>query len=213
MARVRVKVCGITSLEDGLVAAAAGADALGFVFWPKSARVVDVATARRIVQALPPFVTRVGVFVDASREELGCVAEAVGLDLVQLHGQESLADLDGLSRPALKALRVDESFAIDEAVRYAERSAGLLLDAGTAAQPGGTGRTLDWSVARRVRERVGMLVLAGGLTAENVGEAIAAVRPTAVDVSSGVESAPGRKDPAKVEAFLEAVRRAESCGA
>jgi len=212
MARMRVKVCGITSVEDGLLAAAAGADALGFVFWTRSPRAVDVETARRIVQALPPFVTRVGVFVDASREELGCVAEAVGLDLVQLHGQESLADLDGLSRPALKALSVDEAFSVDAAVRYAARAAGLLLDAGTAAQPGGTGRTLDWGVARRVRERVGSLILAGGLTADNVGDAIAAVRPTAVDVSSGVESAPGKKDAAKVEAFLEAVRRAEPHG-
>jgi phosphoribosylanthranilate isomerase len=210
MARVRVKICGITSVEDGLMAAQAGADAVGFVFWPASPRAVDVETARRIVQALPPFVTRVGVFVDASREELACVADAVGLDLLQLHGQESIEDLERLPRPALKALRVDESFSLDLAARYAERAAGLLLDAGTAARPGGTGHTFDWSVARGVRERVGVLVLAGGLTPANVGAAIAAVAPAAVDVSTGVESAPGRKDAAKVRAFIEAVRHAES---
>jgi phosphoribosylanthranilate isomerase len=210
MARVRVKVCGITSVEDGLMAAGAGADALGFVFWPKSSRAIDVEAARRIVRALPPFVTCVGVFVDASREELARAADAVGLDVLQLHGQESLDDIECLPRPVLKALRVDASFSIETAVRFAERGAVLLLDAGTAAQPGGTGRTCDWGVARRVRDRVGALVLAGGLAASNVAEAIAAVEPAAVDVSSGVESAPGRKDPLKVAAFIDAVRGAES---
>jgi len=204
--RVRVKVCGITSVEDGLMAAHAGAEAVGFVFWSASPRAVDVETARRIAQALPPFVTRVGVFVDASREELACVAEAVGLDMLQLHGEESPEDLERLPRRALKALRVDASFSLELAARYAERACGLLLDAGSAAQPGGTGRVCDWDVARRVRERVETLVLAGGLTPANVAEAIATVGPTAVDVSSGVEAAPGKKDAVKLREFIEAVR-------
>jgi phosphoribosylanthranilate isomerase len=210
MVRVRVKVCGITSVEDGLMAARAGVDAVGFVFWPRSSRAIDVETARLIARALPPFVTRVGVFVDASHEELACVAEAVGLDVLQLHGQETPDFVERLSRPVLKALRVDDSFSVDVAARYAERGAALLLDSGTAALPGGTGRTFDWGLARRVRERLGTLVLAGGLTPENVAQAIAQVAPTAVDVSSGVEAAPGQKDAAKVEALMAAVRQAES---
>jgi phosphoribosylanthranilate isomerase len=206
--QVRVKVCGITSVEDGLMAVRAGAEAVGLVFWPASPRAVDVETARRIAQALPPFVTRVGVFVDASREELACVAEAVGLDVLQLHGQESPEDLARLPRRALKALRVDASFSLEVAARYAEHACGLLLDAGSVAQPGGTGRLCDWDLARRVRERVETLVLAGGLTSANVAEAIATVGPAAVDVSSGVESAPGKKDAVKLRAFIEAVRHA-----
>ncbi len=210
MSRVGIKVCGITRPEDGLRAAAAGADAIGIVFWPRSPRAVDVETARRIAAALPPFVVRVGVFVDAPRAVLCDVADAVGLDIVQLHGSEAPETLEGLSRRVIKALRVRSEADLETAARYAQRGATILLDAGKETSPGGTGERCDWSLARRARERVGSLVLAGGLTPENVKEAIDTVRPAAVDVSSGVESAPGRKDAARLAAFVAAVRGSEA---
>jgi indole-3-glycerol phosphate synthase/phosphoribosylanthranilate isomerase len=214
--RVFVKVCGITTVEDGLLAARAGADAVGLVLWPGSPRHVDLETARRISAALPPFVLRVGVFVDATREEMVRAAEAVGLDVLQLHGEEPPESLAGLPRRVVKAVRVGPGFVIDRALRYEGAADGILLDTrapGADAPPGGTGTTFDWSLARDVREKVSFLMLAGGLTPENVGKALSAVRPDAVDVSSGVESAPGRKDPAKVRAFLDAVARAVERGA
>lgn len=206
--RISVKICGITTVEDGRLAVAAGADAVGFVFWPKSPRAVLPSTARLIAAALPPFVLRVGVFVDASPEEMRRVADEVGLDVVQLHGDEPPEAVSLAPRRAIKAVRVGPGFRPEDALRYAGRAGALLLDtrADGLDTPGGTGRTFDWSLVRPVREGTPFLVLAGGLTPDNVGEAIAAVRPDAVDVSSGVESSPGRKDPAKVRAFVDAVR-------
>jgi indole-3-glycerol phosphate synthase / phosphoribosylanthranilate isomerase len=209
--RVAVKVCGLTSVQDALVAAEAGADAIGFVFWPGSPRTVDVARAREIAAALPPFLLRVGVFVDAPAAEMARVAEAVGLDLLQLHGHETPESMAGLARRAIKAVRVGPGFQAEEALRYAGTAAGLLLDTrlpGPNAAPGGTGTAFDWAVAREVREKAPWLMLAGGLTPENVARALSAVRPDAVDVSSGVESSPGRKDAARVRAFVDAVRKA-----
>ncbi len=207
--RVALKVCGLTTPEDAAAAVEAGADAIGLVFWAQSPRAVDVAAARRVAAALPPFVMRVGVFVDAARDELWRVADAVPLDVLQLHGREPLEALEGLPRRAWKALGVGPDFDLEQARRYARRASALLLDAGGQALPGGGGVCFDWSVARRVRALVPWLVLAGGLTAQNVGAAIAEVRPDAVDVSSGVESAPGRKDRDKLRAFVAAVRVAE----
>jgi len=208
--RVAVKICGITSVEDGLVAAQAGADAVGFVFWPGSPRRVDVDAARRIARALPPFVLRVGVFVDARREEMARAAEEVGLDLLQLHGHEPPETLAELPRRALKAVGVGEDFAPEQALRYEGCAAGILLDTrGEGALPGGTGQSFDWTRARSVRERASFLMLAGGLNPGNVHLALTAVRPDGVDVSSGVEAAPGRKDADKVRAFVAAVREAE----
>ncbi|HUG52634.1 MAG TPA: indole-3-glycerol phosphate synthase TrpC [Vicinamibacteria bacterium] len=206
--RVAVKVCGITSLDDARTAVEAGADAVGFVFWPKSPRAVDPDTARAIAAALPPFVLRVGVFVDETPERMRRIADEVGLDMVQLHGSEPPADVLRAPRRAVKAVRVGPGFRPEAALRYDGAAAGLLLDTRGEGDgpPGGTGRPFDWSQARPVRAGTSFLVLAGGLTPDNVGEAIAAVRPDAVDVSSGVESAPGRKDPAKVRAFVDAVR-------
>jgi phosphoribosylanthranilate isomerase len=206
MKGVAVKICGITSPEDGRMAAEAGADAVGLVFWPGSPRRVDLATAGRISAALPPFVLRVGVFVDAGRDELVRAADEAGLDLLQLHGSEPPDAVENLPRRALKALRVGDGFVLAEALRYEGRAAGLVLDTKDAAAPGGTGRSFDWTLAQGVRDRVKFLMLAGGLHAGNVAEAIRTVRPDAVDVSSGVESAPGRKDPAKVRAFVAAAR-------
>jgi len=208
--RVAVKVCGITSVEDGLLAAQAGADAVGFVFWPGSPRRVALAAARRIARALPPFVLRVGVFVDARREEMARAVEVVGLDLLQLHGQEPPESLADLPRRALKAIGVGDGFVPEDALRYEGRAAGILLDTrADAGVPGGTGQSFDWSRARAVREKASFLMLAGGLNPGNVHRALTAVRPDGVDVSSGVEAAPGRKDPEKVRAFLAAVREAE----
>ena len=208
--RVVVKVCGLTTPEDAVAAAESGADAVGFVFWQGSPRHVEAEVARRIADALPPFVVRVGVFVDAPRETLRRTAEEVGLDLLQLHGTESPDSLAGLPRRVLKAVPVGDGFRPEDAWRFEGHAAGVLLDTRSTSAPGGTGRSFDWSVARAVRDRAAFLVLAGGLTPENVAAAIAAVAPDGVDVSSGVESVPGRKDAARVRAFVRAVR--ESAG-
>jgi indole-3-glycerol phosphate synthase/phosphoribosylanthranilate isomerase len=207
--RTVVKICGITSVEDGLVAARAGADAVGLVFWPRSPRHVTLEQARRISHALPPFVTRVGVFVDAERAFVERAVEQAGLDLLQLHGDEPPETCASLPRPALKALRVGPGFRAEEAARYAGHARGLLLDTrldDEGGLPGGTGVPFDWSLVRTIREKASFLMLAGGLTPDNVRVALSAVRPDAVDVSSGVESAPGRKDAARVRAFVDAVR-------
>ena len=212
MPRIFVKVCGITSPEDALLAAEAGADAVGFVFWPLSTRHVSEDRAALIGRSLPPFVLRVGVFVDERREEMARIADAVGLDLLQLHGEEPPEALAGLPRRALKAVRVGPGFTPSQAVVYARVAAGILVDtrlAGGTAAAGGTGVPFDWTLVRGLRDHVPFLMLAGGLEPDNVAEAIAAVRPHAVDVSSGVEALPGRKDPAKVRAFVHAVRSAE----
>ncbi len=203
--RTLVKICGITSRADAHAAIEAGADALGLVFWPQSPRVVSVEQARAITADLPAFVTRVGVFVDASAEEMNAAADRASLDVLQLHGDEAPSILPALRRRALKALRVGAEFQASAADPWHD-GAGLLLDVKAAEAPGGTGRTFDWSLARGVRGRTGFLVAAGGLDASNVGDAIKALRPHAVDVSSGVEAAPGRKDPAKMRAFVDAVR-------
>lgn len=205
MRRTLVKICGITSPGDARLAAAAGADAIGLVFWPRSPRAVSVETAREIAAALPPFVLRVGVFVDAARDVLARTAEDVGLDVLQLHGDETPEDLEGLPRRALKAVRVGSGFTADLALRFEGRAAGILLDT-RAEVPGGTGAIFPWALARGVRERASFLMLAGGLTPHNVRAALDALQPDAVDVSSGVESALGRKDESKVRAFIDAVR-------
>lgn len=210
--RVFVKVCGITSLEDGALAAEAGADAVGFVFWKMSSRRVDAEKAAGIGRALPPFLLRVGVFVDTPADEMARTADLVGLDLLQLHGDEAPEALAGLPRRAIKAVRVGKGFALEQAVRYEGHAAGLLVDTrhpGETMLPGGTGVPFDWTLVRGLRERASFLMLAGGLTPDNVTEAIDAVRPHAVDVSTGVESLPGRKDPEKVRAFVRAVREWE----
>lgn len=216
MKRVLIKVCGITTVEDGVQCAEAGADAVGFVFFPMSPRRMNAERAAAVARALPPFVLRVGVFVNAAPGEMARVADAVGLDLLQLHGDEPPEAFDRLPRRALKAVRVGKGFAPREALDYEGRAAGLLVDTrspGDTLMPGGTGRTFDWSLVGEVRARSRFLVLAGGLGPENVADAVAAVRPDAVDVSSGVEALPGRKDLRLVRAFVEAVRSAEAVGA
>lgn len=205
--RLFVKVCGLTTPEDAVRASEAGADAIGLVFWPASPRAIGLEAARRIAGAVPSRVVRVGVFVDAPADEIGRTVDAVGLDLVQLHGAESPALIDALPRRAWKALQVGPGFVAADVTPW-RGAAGVLLDARIAGVPGGSGRSFDWSLAAAVRERVGFLVLAGGLDPGNVSRAIDVVRPDGVDVSSGVESAPGRKDAARVRDFVQAARGA-----
>ncbi len=206
-AHIRVKICGITSPEDALLAAAAGADAIGLVLWPASPRYVDEERAREICSRLPPFVLRVGVFVDATRERLAHTAVSLGLDVLQIHGETPPDSLSGLPRRTLKAIQVGPGFDPEQALRYVGSVDGILLDTGTAdGARGGTGRAFDWKLAGAVRAGAPYLVLAGGLRPDNVRQAIEAVRPDAVDVSSGVEAEPGRKDPVAVRAFVAAVR-------
>jgi len=203
---VRSKICGITRVDDALTAAKAGADAIGLVFYAKSPRAVDVRQAREIVAALPPFVTTVGLFVNASRCEINEILDAVPLDMLQFHGDETPAQCEGFHRPWFKALRVGNGEDIEAQVaRYANAS-GILLDTFVAGVPGGTGERFDWSLIPAALAKP--LILAGGLTAENVQQAIAQVRPYAVDVSGGVEASKGVKDASKVMAFVARVRSA-----
>jgi phosphoribosylanthranilate isomerase len=212
VSRLFVKICGLTTPQDALAAAEAGADAVGLVFWAGSPRAVTVEEARAISDALPPFVLRVGVFVDASPDEMARAADAARLDLLQLHGEEPPEALSALPRRALKAVRVGERFSPWDALRYEGLAAGLLLDTRASGSAGGTGRAFDWSLARAVRERSRFLLLAGGLSPENVAAAIGAVRPDGVDASSRLEAAPRRKDHQRVRAFVTAVRAAEREG-
>ncbi|SDH42019.1 phosphoribosylanthranilate isomerase [Pseudomonas panipatensis] len=207
MAAVRIKICGITRVEDALAAAEAGADAIGLVFYAKSPRAVSVQQARAIVAALPPFVTSVGLFVDASRCELGEILDAVPLDMLQFHGNETAEACSGYHRPYLKALRVKPGD--DIAARAAEYpgAAGILLDTYVEGVPGGTGAAFDWSLIPHDLRRP--LVLAGGLHAGNVQQAIRQVRPYAVDVSGGVEASKGIKDAEKIRAFVRQCRAAD----
>ena len=197
-----VKICGITRGEDAAAAVACGAGALGFVFWPKSPRFIDPAAARQIIRTLPPFVTPVGVFVNQPAEEVNEVAALAGLGAVQLHGDESAEYASAMTRPVLKALTVDA------AEKHAERAwpAGtmVLLDVHDPVRRGGTGQTIDWARAAGIAAEQ-PIVLAGGLNADNVATALAHVRPFGIDVSSGVERAPGIKDRDRLQALFEAI--------
>jgi phosphoribosylanthranilate isomerase len=204
--RTRVKICGIREAEHALCAAEAGADAIGLNFHEPSPRSVSVATAARICAALPPYVTIVGLFVNASPELVREVLDEVPLDLLQFHGDESPAECESHGRPWMRAVRVGEG---TDLLKYAAEFKGaraLLLDAEVAGEFGGTGVSFDW--ARVPRPFPLPIVLSGGLTPDNVGEAMAKVRPWAVDVSSGVEVSRGVKDCARIEAFLRSVRNA-----
>jgi phosphoribosylanthranilate isomerase len=200
----RVKICGITQLEDARLAVDLGASALGFNFFRPSPRYLAPEAAREIIGQLPPFVTAVGVFADeVDGERVARVARQAGVAVIQLHGPRFPGPGRALeSWPLIRAVAVRGDFKPADLARL--KASAFLLDAFDATVPGGTGRTFDWSLAREAKP-YGTIILAGGLTPENVGEAIRAVRPFAVDVASGVESAPGRKDPAKLRAFFAAV--------
>lgn len=205
--RTRVKVCGLTTVEDALEVAAVGVDAVGLVFYPPSVRALGLDRAQAIRAALPPFVSVVGLFVDASRDTIEQTLAAVSLDCLQFHGEESAQDCGGYGVPYIKAARVHEGFDLVQFAACHEKAQGILVDAFVPGIPGGTGQTFDWSVLPR--QLPCPLVLSGGLTDHNVGEAVRTVHPWAVDVSSGVERAPGRKDRLRVQNFLEAVAKAD----
>jgi phosphoribosylanthranilate isomerase len=195
-----VKICGITRRQDAEAAVAHGASAIGFIFWPDSPRFIDPYRARTIAKALPPFVSAVGVFVNQPKEYINGVASLVPLSVVQLHGDESPAFAAQLSRPVLKAVTRPER------ANEWPTHVMLLFDVHDPVKRGGTGRVVDWTVAATVaRER--RIVLAGGLTPDNVAGAVAAVQPYGIDVSSGVELSPGIKDERRIAALFAAIHR------
>jgi len=197
-----VKICGITRLEDADAAVAAGADALGFVFWPKSPRFVDPEFAREISAGVPEAVRLIGVFVDQPAGQVNEIAERVGLTDVQLHGDESLEYVRQMARRVVKAVPMAPD-ATPVLQRWPD-DVTVLLDVHDPVRKGGTGKIIDWVAASRMaKER--QVILAGGLTPENVGDAISRVRPWGIDVSSGVETSPGIKDPMRLKALFEAV--------
>jgi phosphoribosylanthranilate isomerase len=200
---VRVKICGIRRTEDALLAAELGAWAVGFVFWPGSARFIDPYRARRISTALPPWVVPVGVFVDQPAEYVSAVASLVRLGVVQLHGSETPEMVERMPQRVIKSVAVTSDFDESSVDRIPAR-AGVLLDAHDPERHGGTGTTVDWSRAAAAARRRRVL-LAGGLRPENVRTAIDTVRPFGIDVSSGVESAPGVKDPDRLRALFAAL--------
>jgi len=213
MTQIIVKICGITNEEDALAAVDAGADLLGFNFYPKSSRYISPGVCQSIVAALqsnPSRVKMVGVFVNAPVELVSAVLTECHLDLAQLHGDEPSEHIQTLAPCAYKALRpASPQEAQEQADRYARPAApALLVDALRPGEYGGTGQTGDWSIARSLAEHYPIL-LAGGLTAENIHRAVNQVRPWGVDVASGVESSPGKKDPARLQAFIQAVRACE----
>jgi phosphoribosylanthranilate isomerase len=201
--RTSIKICGITRPDDAMLAAAMGAAAIGFVFWPESPRVITPGAARAISAALPPFVTRVGVFVDAPPAEVRATVAQAGLDIAQLHGDEIAADYAGVGARLVKTVTLEDDAALERA-RALPESVTLLVDAADRQRRGGTGQRANWDRARQLA-RSRPIILAGGLTAGNVGDALAHVEAQAVDVSSGVESAPGVKSRERLVALFEAV--------
>ncbi len=202
---VKVKICGITNLEDALAAVSWGADALGFVFAP-SPRQVTVEQVLPIVPQLPPFVCKVGVFVDSSLEKVKEIMSLCGLDLAQLHGSESPHLCQALFPQVIKAFRVRDESILGLLPQY--KVSAYLLDSYDVALKGGTGQSFNWEIAKQAK-RYGPVILSGGLTPANVRQAIALVQPYAVDVSSGVESQTGKKDHNKLRAFLETVKNTQ----
>lgn len=201
---VRVKICGITNLRDALVAVDYGADALGFVFFKGSPRYISPDDAAKIIRALPPYVTAVGVFVDEQPDELRRIIDDTSIDVVQLHGNEP-ADACSLNRKVVKAIRVKELKDLDPLRRY--RVSAFLLDTYTPDALGGTGQIFNWDIAKDARQ-FGKIILAGGLNPDNIEKAVTWVRPYAVDVSSGVEERKGKKDHRKMKLFIERAKGA-----
>lgn len=207
MAHTRIKICGITRPVDALVATQSGADAIGLVFYSGSTRAVSIAQAKKIVAVVPPFVSIVALFVNETAPAIKAVLQAVAVDVLQFHGDESAQFCAQFQRPFIKAIRVTPALDIATACGDFSTGRGILLDAWQEGVPGGTGKSFDW---RRALVNLPLpLVLAGGLNADNVGTAMALLHPAAVDVSGGVERAPGIKDGDKIRQFIEAVRLAD----
>ena len=200
----RVKICGITSVADGLMAAEAGADMIGLMFYEQSPRYITLAQAVEISRALSPHVMRVGVFVNPSEDQVMRAISECQLGLLQFHGDEPSMFCTQFGVMSMKAIRVRDASSIEQLAHY--QTEAFLLDAHSKSGLGGTGEKFNWDLAKAAEKYGKPLFLAGGLTPENVAEAVRIVRPFAVDVSSGVESAPGKKDPAKVAAFIKAAK-------
>ena len=197
---VKVKVCGMTSLKDALVAVEEGADAVGFIFYKKSPRSVTMKTVREIVLELPPFVDTVGVFVDETAEQINKIADYCNLDIIQLHGDESPTFCKRIRRKVIKAFRIKDMQSVKKISSF--QVSGFLLDTFSENLHGGTGKVFDWNLVLPAK-KFGPVIMAGGLTPNNVQQAVRQVRPYGVDVCSGVESEPGIKDHKKVRAFLK----------
>jgi phosphoribosylanthranilate isomerase len=206
--RTRIKICGIREAGHARVAADAGADALGFVFYEKSPRHLAPAAAARIAAQLPPFVMAVGLFVNPSESQVREVLGAVALDVLQFHGDETPEFCERFARPYVRVVRMEAGTDLVEYAHRFSRARALILDAHVPGQPGGTGKTFDW--ADIPRDLPIPLILSGGLTAANVGRAVREVRPWAVDVSSGVEASRGVKDPGKIVEFIRSVQREDA---
>lgn len=206
--RVRIKICGVTRPDDAGYAADLGVDAIGLVFYQPSPRAVSIEKAREILAELPALVTVVGLFVDANQEEVRQVLDSVPLDLLQFHGDETESYCTAFSRPYMKVLKVKPELDIAEQIAIYSSASAILLDAWHKELAGGTGEQFDWSLVPKVNTSA-RLVLAGGLSPENVVEAVTRVWPYAVDVSSGVESEPGIKSPVKMKRFVEQVKKLE----
>lgn len=202
--RTRVKICGITRAQDAIKAVEFGADAIGLVFYDKSPRAVSIDDARVIIQKIPPFVSIVGLFVDPSPKDVAAVLHRVSLDLLQFHGDELPSECSAYGKPYIKAIKIREGIDIAAQVNKYTTARGILLDTYDPKVPGGTGRVFDWSVIPKGLSKP--IILAGGLTPENVWQAITKVRPFAVDVSGGVEADKGIKDIEKLAAFMRGVQ-------
>jgi phosphoribosylanthranilate isomerase len=206
MSRTRVKICGITRVEDAVSAFNAGADAIGLVFYAQSPRFVSIQQAQKIVAAIPPFVSVVGLFVNAPKAEIEAVLSKVRLDILQFHGDEIVTECEQINLPYYKAIRVKADTNLLQYEAEFSSAKALLLDAHSDVAFGGTGQTFDWNLIPKNMTKP--LILAGGLTVENVGKAIKQVKPYAVDVSGGVEITKGIKDVAKIAAFMQGVSNA-----
>jgi len=208
MSRVKVKICGVRSLEEAQAAVDAGADALGFNFWPPSARFIEPHAAREVIAGITPTVCTVGVFVNEEASRIVDIASALGLSAVQLHGDESAEFCERLAPiKTIKAIRVGQDFDLSVIENY--RVNMVLLDSSIEGSYGGTGRSFDWRIAIEAKH-LAPIILAGGLTIENVWDAITQVRPAAIDVCSGVEAEPGRKDLDKLRGFMAVAARANA---
>jgi phosphoribosylanthranilate isomerase len=207
--RTRIKICGITTLADALYAAELGADALGFIFYPQSPRYIPPEQVRAILRALPPFVTAVAVMVHLATPDIAAMMTASGCQVAQLYGECKDEDISRLPYPVIKAFSVSAWEDLTALAHYPSARA-FLLDTKQAGQYGGTGAAFDWRLARQTREYGKPIILAGGLSPENIGEALRTATPDAVDVNSGIEISPGRKDPQRMRALFDAIREHDS---
>ena len=203
MSKTKIKICGITNIEDATAASELGADALGFIFYKDSKRFVDPNIAASIISELPPFITTVGVFVNQSLDEIIEIKNLTGIDAAQLHGDESPGFCTQVPFKVIKVVRVKDSSNLDRVAQYPVQA--ILFDTYSDVEYGGTGNTFDWEILKDI-SLPGKIILSGGLSPDNVADAVSIVRPYAVDVSSGVEAEPGKKDHKKLKRFFEAMK-------